>query len=341
MMKNIMMHRCIFLLSCLCFIFPLCTIYGKENTLSGFYWFQKIYQENKTEGKVFLLFCDAQIKGYHTGNVYIIKGTTQVIGTVEGNIYIYDGQLNIDSEAQILGSVHALLGNVHKQPKALVQQGIHPLIPSFPLLIKALPIPEFLKEKEELPRVIVLMVQILLQILIGLILISLGKNFVEQGNMILYYQPYQVFREGGILFFMFSLLIGLFTLSLIGFPIALFFLLFLWLFSLLGQIIIGIFIGWSVEKKVALEWHIYIYYLLGTAILEVFKAIPALGCILRVIIIPWISLGILSRQYINKKIDHKVFKTIQHQERVGANHKELYTIITKGIGNKKREDEKP
>lgn len=301
MIKHTIVSKYLFLFSCICVFFLSSTVYAKTEKLSGIYFLQKIHQEDQTEGKAFLLFCDVQIQGHHKGDLHIFKGSTEIKGQIEGNIYLYEGRLSLGSQAKIYGQIYTLLGQVYKQPETYIEKEVHSLQPTFSSLKKIIPIPDFLQEAEELPHIMLLTIRILVQILIGFMILSLHKKFIEEGSMILYHQRHQVFRSGGILFLMFALLIGLFTLSLIGFPVALLFILFLWVVSLIGQIMIAVCIGRIIEIKMKTEWHIYIYYLLGISIIQLVIVIPFLGYVFKLIGIPWFSLGILARQYINKK----------------------------------------
>lgn len=332
-MKKAILSKGIAIICILYFSIPLGRVYGSQNKLSGLYLMQKLHQEDETEGKAFLLFCDAEIAGEHKGNLYIVRGNVTITGNVQGNIYSYEGHITLGKGAQVIGGVYTILGSVQEASKITVTKDIHSLIPSFPLLLKILPLPQVIRETIELPRILVRLIHILLQLIVGFLIIFCSKDFVEQGNMILYNQHRQVIRDGGILWVMFAMITGLFALSLIGFPIAILFLLVIWLLTLIGEIIIGIYIGWQLEKRFSVQWSTYIHYLFGASILEIVKAIPIMGWVFIIIILPWISLGILGRSYINRKIYNKKFVDLPKEYQ-----QDLYKTITAGVERKKGEE---
>lgn len=194
----------------------------------------------------------------------------------------------------------------------------------------------FSSYKNHIPDFVLEMIKIIIQMIVSLLFLSLfRKTVILEGNLLIN-QTKDVLYRGFVIYLMGIALILIFTLSLVGFPFALFLLLISWIFSGLGEAALSVIVGeWMVEKMQS-EGDIYIKFWLGLSMLQLLKNIPLLGAIGRIFMIPFLSLGMFAQVLLNEFLHiSPIFIHEEYEnERSSYGQERLYEIITKDLTKK-------
>jgi hypothetical protein len=122
--------------------------------------------------------------------------------------------------------------------------------------------------------------------------------FCQASGFILY-APLQVIGNGLLGYFAFLALIIIFFLSVFGIPVSILLFLVLWILSMLGEIGLGLVIGYlafdSAKKKAAAS----VYMLLGVAIIECLRRLPYMGYLVTMILLPIMCAGVMFTLFYN------------------------------------------
>lgn len=336
MKKKLMIHSICILLF---YLFSSYTIYAESlKEFSGLYFMQQIYQTGETEGEPLLLFSNTNLEGRHTGNIVLINGEVKLDGYIEGNVYIYGAKVYLGPDVWITGDIKTFSAVVTSHPEGKVEGHIGPLIPSMKIFINESTGGIFREYEDTLPPFIVQMAKVFGQMILGLLFLSFWMNTLGQGSMVLSEQPVQVLKVGVTIFLMFVALILIFILSVIGIPIAILILFFGYILISIGQVSLAIFIGVWIEAKIQTQMHIYLYFLIGSAILELSKSIPVLGFLSSWLLIPVVSIGVLGQLVLNHWVYRIRFQVPFRKAPVEKTYRqrELYRMITEGLDAQER-----
>lgn len=159
------------------------------------------------------------------------------------------------------------------------------------------------------------LVKILLEFIIGIIILSVGKNFVCQGAVAIYKDTKKIVTQGLIAFLLVSIILVLFLSSLIGFPFGILVLILEYVVVLIGKVCLNIYIGNLAENKLKQKWHIYLNYLIGTVIVESFCFIPYLDVLSSICITPIITIGIIIVTISNRFI-YKIYYAVPFNQQI-------------------------
>lgn len=184
--------------------------------------------------------------------------------------------------------------------------------------------------------------KMLLESIIGIIILSIFKNFVSQGAVIISKDTKKTLAYGATTFVMIAILLILFLSSLVGFPIGILIVILEYTVVLIGKVSLNIYIGNIAENKLKQKWHVYLDYLVGVIIIEIFCLIPYIGNLFALCIIPVVAIGIVIISLLNRFV-YKVYYTLpfnlQISEKIYAKQ-DIKEIILNGIERESENHEK-
>ncbi len=159
------------------------------------------------------------------------------------------------------------------------------------------------------------LVRIFLEVIISIITICGARNFISQGGTILYKDIKKIIPFGLLAYILILMLLIIFFISFVGFPIGIIILILAYIISFLGRISLQIYIGFYLELYFKQNWHIYLNYLIGVIILEVICTTPYIGKIISLIIVPIITIGIIIQTILNRYI-YKIYYTTPFKQHI-------------------------
>lgn len=182
------------------------------------------------------------------------------------------------------------------------------------------------------------LVRMLIDFIIGIITISVAKNLVSQGAVSIYRDTKRIFIFGLISFILVFILLVLFFTSLVGFPIGALIFILMYIILLICKPSLQICIGYFIEARFKLNWHIYLDYLLGVIIIEAICFIPYIGQIFLLVIVPMISIGIFINIFLNKYI-YKKYYPIPFKQGISErkyDRENIKEVVKRGLKNERR-----
>lgn len=170
-------------------------------------------------------------------------------------------------------------------------------------------IQEFFIVDNKFSLVLFHLVRILIELILGVIIISLLKSFICQGVAIIHKETKKVVFSGAAAYIMILTLLILFFSSIIGFPIAVIILIFTYILGLIGKVSLAVFAGNFVGNTFKRNLHIYLCYLIGGLLIEIISFTPYIGQLVLLCTVPAISIGIFIVMFLNKFI-YKIYYPI-------------------------------
>lgn len=316
------------------------TVNNEIGSFSGLQLMKQIEQEGQTKGEPLLLFSNIHISGIHFGNIYLFEGETKIDGIIDGSIYVYRGYLYIGEKGIVKGDIKTLSTNVVYHQNAQIEGSIEPMIPTLNIFRQQWEEALFSHYTDDVPFFILELAKIVGKIVISLLFLSFFKRtIILQGNLLIN-QTKDVLYRGFVVYLMGIALILIFTLSLVGFPFALFLLLISWIISGFGETALALLIGEWVIKRVYIQEDIYIKFWMGIISLQLMEKIPVLGECINIIFIPVLSLGMFVQILANKLlgVTYAFIEDGYTNDLNPYNQEKLYEVITKNLKGKGRKE---
>ncbi|OUQ58704.1 hypothetical protein B5E58_05840 [Tyzzerella sp. An114] len=200
-------------------------------------------------------------------------------------------------------------------------------------IVIALGLEEIVLTLGKFPGMALIFVSGIFQVVIGLILLFIFKNKAEQGTMIIIKKPVKVIGFGNVIYILALALFFLFTISVVGIPVALIIGTIIYIISFIGSVPLAIFFGYNICQALNVSGYTYIYYMMGSFFMVLCKSIYAVGGAFTFYIFPVLSIGIVAIMILNRfifKMSYKIeFPTKRDNERF--DRKKIKDIITKGL----------
>lgn len=127
---------------------------------------------------------------------------------------------------------------------------------------------------------------------IGFFILFLFRPQWEQGTMLLLKKGCSVIKAGITLYLMLFAVISIFIYSVIGLPIGALFMILQHIAISLGDIPIAIFLGYLLLQQFQIKGEIYLYYMIGTFVMLLFKNVSLIGGAFLFFIFPVLALGV-------------------------------------------------
>lgn len=308
----------------------------KENKLTGLHFMKQIEQIEKTKGDPLFLFSNVHFSGMHSGNLFVYKGKIIINGKIKGNIYAYGVDIHIGEEAKIDGSVKTISSKVSYHQDSKITGTVEPMFNSLNIFRKQWNEALFFYYTDDIPTYILELIKIVLQMMICLLFLSFFKKHVMLEGMLLINQTRAVLYRGLVIYLMVSALILIFTLSLVGFPIAIFLFFICWILSQLGKTALSVVIGEWVINKLSDKSDIYIEFWIGILLLQLVNTILLIKLSVNILFLPIISFGMFVQIIINKLFNtsYVIFNEEYENELNPYYQVKLYKLITKNIRRK-------
>ena len=305
----------------------------EEQQLSGIHFMQQINKNYGTEGDPLLLFSNSNLKGSHKGDLYIIYGKANIQGIITGDIYIYGAEVYLGENTLIWGDVKTFSSVVVRHPTTFIRGEIQPLIPSLHIFIQRTTGGALAEYTDTVPPLMVQMAKVFGHIILGILFLSIWKNTLEQGSIVLEYEWKNVIKKGSVVFLMQITLILIFVISVIGFPVAILVFMSTYIFVTIGHVSFAVWVGWKIETRLEVRWHTYIYFLVGSTVVHLINSIPIVGWVMSLIVVPIVGIGVLVQLFLNRWIYKRKypipFCRVPVEE---AFHKKIvYDLITEGL----------
>lgn len=195
-------------------------------------------------------------------------------------------------------------------------------------------IEEFFLYNNVFSMVLFVLVKSLLEFIFGITTVSVFKNFIVQGAMVLSIQTSKVLLTGVIAYIIIVTIAVLFFASFVGFPIGAMLLLVGYIMVIAGKAALQVRIGHFLEILLKRTWHIYLDYLVGMLLLEIVIIIPFIGSIMSYVVIPIISIGIFLIAVVNKLI-YKIYYPVDFNQMLTHKNflyqQDIRKIVMQGI----------
>ncbi len=203
----------------------------------------------------------------------------------------------------------------------------------FEKIMIALGLQNFIIIMSRIPLIALVFASGIFKIVIGLILLFIFKSTAEQGTMIIIKKPIKVIAIGNIVYILELILFFIFTLSVIGLPIAVIIGILGYITSFLGCIPLAMFFGYNICQILNVSGYTYMYYMIGSFFMVLCQSVYAIGVAFSMYVFPVLSIGIFIILLLNRfvfKMSYKIeFNTKREKE--PFDRKKIKDIITKGL----------
>ncbi len=203
----------------------------------------------------------------------------------------------------------------------------------FEKIMIALGIEDIILIISKIPLVALVFASGIFKVVIGLILLFIFKNTAEQGTMIMIKKPIKVIAIGNVVYILGLILFFIFTVSVIGLPVAIIIGILGYIISFLGGISLAIFLGYNICNMLNVSGYTYMYYMIGSFFMVLCQSVYAIGVAFSMYVFPVISIGSFIILLLNKfvfKMSYKIeFNTKREKE--PFDRKKIKDIITKGL----------
>lgn len=149
-------------------------------------------------------------------------------------------------------------------------------------------------------------------------LLPIKKAFFEQCAGALLHEPLRVITNGAAVYFILIFASALFLFSVVGFPIAAFFMLCGGLCCLLGEIAAGIWLGCFFTDKINIVKNTYSNLAFGVIIIEMLKLLPYAGRVFSLALFPVVCLGAVTTGAYNALVRRTLYDLPYWREGKGA-----------------------
>lgn len=176
-------------------------------------------------------------------------------------------------------------------------------------------------------------VRIIFEFILGIIVVSVAKYFVHQGASVVCNDIKKAFLSGVLAYTLIVVILILFFVSFVGFPIAILILTCTYITVIIFKVGLETYIGYKIEQKLKCNWQIYLNYLVGTIVIETFGFIPYVGQFILFCLVPIMSFGILIVLFLNKYI-YKNYYKVSYRDKPAEkkyDRDKINDIIKKGI----------
>ncbi len=165
---------------------------------------------------------------------------------------------------------------------------------------------------------------------VGFLILFLFRPQWEQGTMLLLKKGGMVIKTGIALYVMLFAIICIFIYSVVGLPIGTLFLLVQHIAISLGYIPIAVFFGYLLLQQFQIKGEIYLYYMIGTFVMLLFKNVSLIGGAFLFFVFPVLALGVDMLLFIYHFIYQCSFP-VEFQEEKKFNRDKIRDIIKKDM----------
>ncbi len=311
------------------------TTYAKSNDfiVNKVYFLNQHHLTGKQVGNCLFLFEDVVIEDEYLGNLFLVNCNATIKGGIAGDVYTLNSSVFIDERSNIDGDIISFYSVVQKHIGSYMTGEIKALFKSLEIFSKDTVTDNLFIYSDTLPKIITILAMGILQTFVALVFLSSKKSFYEQGCIALEKEFLPVLKNGLRSYFILGALILIFLISIIGAPFSLVLILLAFLLSLLGQIMIAIYIGFFINKKVKLNMHTVTMFFVGNFLIEFLKFIPFTGNFFVLFILPILAIGILVQTFSNYFLRKKFFE-VSFDTEIQKKHfskSSTYAILTKDL----------
>ena len=200
-------------------------------------------------------------------------------------------------------------------------------------ILIALGLEEVIKFLLEIPVFTLICASGIFHIVIGLFVLKIFKNRVEQGAMIMIKKPSKVIALGNFVYLLGIILFFVFAISIIGLPIAFIIGLIIHIAVFLGKISLAVFFGYNICQILKVSGYTYMYYMIGSFFIILCQSVYTIGVAFALYVFPVLSIGSFIITIMNRfvfKMSYKVeFETTRQKQKF--DRKKIRDIITKGL----------
>lgn len=169
-------------------------------------------------------------------------------------------------------------------------------------LIDALGLASLLNKLSLIPPFVLIIIGGLIQIVLGLFVLSICKDTMEQGAMLVLKKGGELLQYGMTLYLFVCSLLFIFIYSVIGAPFGILIILLLHIASFFGGIPLAIYIGYMTEELLGIRGRTVTYFLLGRFIMVLCESIFGVGTAFLLFVFPVCSLGSVFLLFLYRKV---------------------------------------
>lgn len=161
----------------------------------------------------------------------------------------------------------------------------------------------------------------------SLLSLKIYTTFFEQEERCLHYEKINIVKSGILFFAALLLLIFVFLFSVVGYGLGIFFVFLANLLMIIGKIGLCLYVGGKITKK----YNNYTNLIVGFILFDILFLIPYVGLIIRNVITPIISLGLLAQNIYNLFFLRRYYEDNREIGNINKknmfNKSEIYDII--------------
>ncbi|MDR1913750.1 MAG: hypothetical protein LBQ68_04605 [Clostridiales bacterium] len=133
----------------------------------------------------------------------------------------------------------------------------------------------------------------LLRIGVCFMALVLKPNVFKQGGGFVLFKPMEIIGNGLIGYSVLSALILIFIVSVLGVPLAIMFLVVMWLLTLVGETCVGLAAGFLMFDSMSQKASVATYLAAGVFFIEILRCIPYLGYAVGIFLLPVFCVGVI------------------------------------------------
>ena len=200
-------------------------------------------------------------------------------------------------------------------------------------IVRSLGLLAFAEKLSQLSMWVIVLTVGAFRILIGVLLLRIFRQGMQQGGMVLVKDPNGVIKSGLWITILLFLVTALFFYSIVGIPIGVLLLLTGSLMVFIGRIPLALYIGYHGELLLKIKPKgLYVHYFFGCFIMMLCESLYAFGLAFSLFVIPVLSVGIVFHMAINKIFYKTHFHSIFEKNfEKPFDRGRMRNIITKGI----------
>ena len=240
------------------------------------------------ENELILFFSDAKIGANHKGNVYVFFGNVHLQEQMEGTVYTFSSVVTYAEDAA--PNIEPIIGLLSFVSNTSLADGV-------------------VTYSDVVPWQVLLLFWVIAETLICMMIHPIKPGFIEQGGVLLFREPVNVLRNGMTAYFFCIALMFVFGLTVFLLPVSLGVLAVMQGMIWVGEVALAVAAGWWLSARVLRRRQRHGYTILALILIGVVKCIPVVSVPFTYLILPVVSLGLMTTSFINGWVNRRYYET--------------------------------
>lgn len=236
------------------------------------------------------LFSTVLINRSHTAEIWLIFSKATIASGSDCRIH------SLFSDITLEGSSNAHFSSISSTINSAVPISVNAI---FPMFSRTQTLGQAFTYSDKIPLFMIQFLISIFQILVVITIYLLKKSFIEQGSVLLIYEPLSVVKNGLKGYSVLLLLIIIFSIALVTIPVALLLLVLTYVVTLIGEAQFAVLLGHTIYEKLGKRADSFLCLFTGILVIESLKLLPYTGWLVSMIFLPIATVGCALTAFIN------------------------------------------